>query len=119
VYRLEALKLDRLAQAETFQSQSKQAELRGQAAAIDATQAEKRAELINHDAEYARAQATDALNRYKALGDAAVQRSQVAENYAAAAAHDRANRSEAEIGGEVRLARLPMTCEDILVPKDI
>jgi hypothetical protein len=75
-YRLETLKLDRLAQAETFQSASKQAELRGQADAIGALQAEKMVEVGKAKAEYASAEAKSAFDRTKLSSELATESAQ-------------------------------------------
>lgn len=82
--RLETLALDVEAKASTFKSQARQAEYLGQAASLRMLGAEKIQKLIELEAEFASAEANSALGRWKALGDAAVQRSQVAENYAQA-----------------------------------
>lgn len=108
VVMLETLALDREAEAQKFSSASKQAELVGQAAQIRVQQAQKFAELTESLAGLAKAEADGALNRWKALGDAAVQRSAVAENYAQARAADRANQPDAAAGqGPIPVFKLP------------
>lgn len=94
VHRLDTIKLGFLAQAETFSSQSKQAELRGAAAKLDARAGELVTEVAQLDANLATAQAKDTRDAYLARGTAAVQRSTIATNSAQTAAANRANRPE-------------------------
>jgi hypothetical protein len=84
--RLETLAIEVEAKASTFKSVARQAEYLGQAAALRMNAADKVSELIKLEAEFAQAEANSALGRWRALGDAAVQKSQVAQNYAQAAA---------------------------------
>lgn len=95
VVRLETLALDTEAKASTFSSAARQAEYMGQAAALRGLQAEKNAELIQTEAEYVTAEVNSEHKRWldvqKLTLDKALNRSAVAENYAAAASHNRAN----------------------------
>ncbi len=82
IYRLETLKLDRLAQAETFSSAAKQAELRGQAAALEAMQGEKAAELTKLKGDFASAETRSAFDRVKLGSELANDRAERSLRYA-------------------------------------
>jgi hypothetical protein len=95
VVRLETLALDTEAKASTFSSAARQAEYMGQAAALRGLQAEKSAELIEAEAEYATAESNSKHKLWFDTEQLALEKrrtaAQVAENYAQAAAANRAN----------------------------
>ncbi len=93
--RYESIATEYDAKATTFKSQARQAEYMGLAAQARAKSAEKAQEAIRFSAEFAKAESDSELNRWKALGDAAVQRSQIAENRAQAALASASAKSKA------------------------
>lgn len=95
IYHLEALKLNRLAEAEKYMSDGKKAELMGQAASLDVLSAEKQQALIKFYLDHGMAQANDAFNRYSTVEKLSLEKLNSAASRAASYANAEESRARA------------------------